>query len=150
VHALLVMSQHDYDLLSEQPQLAGAREELDASLKLGPGSGRSALTRVIVPVAVGAAVLGGIVATLLLSRLLRRQVVLVQVTVPSHHESSPQPSRARAALGSVVGASARAMLPHLAQLLAHKAAERVSQHLQNAATERDSIPFSSRNRNGIN
>jgi hypothetical protein len=125
--------------LSEQRELAQAREDFDASLRQASGAGRSALSRLVVPVACGAAVLGGLVAAVILSRLLRRKVVLLELTVGSEGASSPaRPS----VVGGAIAAGARALLPRVAEVLANKAAEQLATRLDANAAHDDEPPHS--------
>jgi uncharacterized protein (DUF2252 family) len=109
--------------LAEQLELREAREQFDESLREASGAGRNALSRVMVPAAVGAAALG-LVACVLLARPSRRNLVLVQITLPASAEDArPSPSPTRVLLLSAFAAAARVIGPQVAQMLAEKAAD---------------------------
>src|SRR5688572_11955700 len=77
---------------AEEREAAEARENFDASRREASGAGKVVLKKVIVPAAIGAGLLvlaGGVVATLLFSRLLRRNVTLLNINaMPPQHRRS--------------------------------------------------------------
>ncbi|HEX2735756.1 MAG TPA: hypothetical protein VHM70_29355 [Polyangiaceae bacterium] len=96
--------------------------------------------RVIVPLACCAAVFGAVIASITLRGLLRRKIVLLELTLPPDPEAMGpvQPTLARSALAAGV----HALWPPLADALAHKVSEVLAARLDHFAPADASAPGS--------